>query len=47
MTAIKAHINTGCFLIMFLTFVAPLFTFAQEPLGGGKRKCAAPEIRGI
>ena len=34
MTAIKAHINTGCFLIMFLTLVAPLFTFAQEPLGG-------------
>lgn len=32
MTEIKAHINNGCFLIILLTFVAPLLTFAETPL---------------
>ena len=32
MTKIKRHINTGCFLILLLTLVVPLLTFAQEPL---------------
>ena len=32
MTEIQKHINTGCFFIILLTLVVPLFTFAQEPL---------------
>ena len=32
MIEIKEHINKGCFLIILLTLVAPLSTFAQEPL---------------
>ena len=32
MTAIKAHINKGGFLIILLTFVAPLLTFGETPL---------------
>ena len=32
MTKIKGHINKGCFLILLLTLVVPLLTFAQEPL---------------
>ena len=32
MIKIKEHINKGYILIIFLTLVAPLFTFAQEPL---------------
>ena len=31
MIKIKAHINIGCFLIIVLTLLAPLFTFAEEP----------------
>ena len=34
MTKIKGHINKSCFLILLLTLVVPLLTFAQEPLGG-------------
>ncbi|MDE0688040.1 MAG: hypothetical protein OXI61_07740 [Candidatus Poribacteria bacterium] len=33
MTKINGYINKGCFLIFLLTVVAPLLTFAQEPLG--------------
>ena len=33
MTKIKGHINKDCFLIILLTLVVPLLTFAQEPLG--------------
>ena len=32
MSEIKKHINIGCFLIILLTLLAPLSTFAQEPL---------------
>ena len=32
MIEIKEHINIGCFLILLLTLLAPLLTFAQEPL---------------
>ena len=32
MGKIKRHIRTGCYLILLLTLVVPLLTFAQEPL---------------
>ena len=32
MIKIKEHINKGCFLIIFLTLLAPLLTLAEEPL---------------
>ena len=33
MTKIKGYINKGYFLVLLLTLIAPLLTFAQEPLG--------------
>ena len=32
MTVIKVHINTGCFLLILLTLLAPSLNFAEEPL---------------
>lgn len=32
MTEVKEPINTGCFLLILLTFLSPLRTFGQEPL---------------